>query len=1331
MPGSRRGLVAPQNTFLESIVRKCSGAHTAFILSNAQIVDYPIVYSNDGFTKISGYLRTDLMNKSSTCNFMHGELTSVDTQTKIRDALESCHIEQVEVLLYKKNKTPIWVFMQIAPITNERDTVVLYLCTFTDITALKQPIETEDTKGGLSKFARIAKSVTRNRSILMNFAAPTVKSTHIDSTKPSQLPNLLNLNAEVLPSYRQEAPSTPPHIILHYCTFKTVWDWVILLLTFYTSLLVPYHAAFRSKSLDDVPLLVVDSIVDVIFFIDIILNFHTTYVHTKSGEVISDPKRIRKTYLKSWFIIDLLACLPYDVFNAFQEAEEIDIFQRYGSIFSALKVLRLLRLGRVFRKLDNYLEYGAAVLLLLICVFVLVAHWFACVWYTIGFREGRGGPGKRMEYSWLVKMDRELHYACIDSYGNLTAYESNGTCRKAAYVTALYYTMSSLTSIGFGNVAANSDNEKIFTCVMMLIGSLLYATIFGNVTTIFTQMYSATARYHEMLSSIREFMRLHGMPNQLNERIMDYVVSTWAMTKGIDATKVLNYCPKDMRADICVHMNRSVFNEHPAFRLASDGCLRALAVHFHINHSAPGDMLYHCGESLDMLCFIVSGSLEVIQDDEVLAILSTNDVFGDDFWSKNRDNVGQSAANVRALTYCNLHQIRRERLLEVLDFYHPFSVSFARNMVLTYNLRHRVIFRKIADVKRERELAETRKNEGLDQISSDHPVRKLISKFRKISQENRTNSQNNPNSNLSSITSTTSTQQQSLSSLPAIPETVIQPASAEPTDSSPTTNTASSTSSILRLQLPTSSASKQKDKLETISERIESKDSQTSQITSVNQSPPLQRPPKSSKWKWLTAGSTEPDNNNNNNTSSKPLLSNTKPSITQQKIINPFDAILSDDDEAIQIRDNNERKQSIPLSLFIPRSAQHKKTSDEETDDQKQLDESHSDINLTFAPYRSISAAFGDHQLLSSLIEIKNDLSTEVRALTKRMSHIDEQISQIFNFLSPLNNTNNNNNNNNNNTSTMTNNLSLDSKRPPSSSLPLPPPSAQPKIPLSSPTVSLLPLTTTISSETNPSSLSISPLFDAPSFYSDLNANMSLFDDNHPLPTTTDTYDLPRQLRGTEQSILTPPIRQISDYDVTVLSIPPPPSVYNRSSSSSIISLGASTTPRNSISNKIAPAPVPSSPINSKYPLNTKFQPISNTRYNPGRSPKPKTRSHHPSSRISSKHQQQPSPEKSTIIELEPSIQENLSSKNVPLLSTPSKTTSTTKSSSGVFRRFTTSGGSTEKITTITSSSPSTLLYPRTSDDEQPMSPASSGNDDDDHRLLTSTSSKFHHQTPL
>ena len=145
-----------------------------------------------------------------------------------------------------------------------------------------------------------------------------------------------------------------------------------------------------------------------------------------------------------------------------------------------------------------------------------------------------------------------------------------------------------------------------------------------------------------------------------------------------------------MKADICVHLNRKVFNEHPAFRLASDGCLRALAMHFTMTHSAPGDLLYHTGESIDNLCFIVAGSLEVIQDDEVVAILGKGDVFGDCFWKEAGLDVGQAVANVRALTYCDLHLVNRERLLGVLEFYKAFSQSFSRNLVLTYNLRNRV-----------------------------------------------------------------------------------------------------------------------------------------------------------------------------------------------------------------------------------------------------------------------------------------------------------------------------------------------------------------------------------------------------------------------------------------------------------------------------------------------------------------------------------------------------------------------------------------------------------------------------------------------------------------
>ncbi|XP_019740549.1 LOW QUALITY PROTEIN: potassium voltage-gated channel subfamily H member 5-like [Hippocampus comes] len=740
MHGGKRGLVAPQNTFLENIVRRST--ESSFLLGNAQIVEWPVVYSNDGFCKLSGYHRAEVMHRSSTCNFMYGDLTDETTIDNIRLTFDSYEPNFYEVLLYTKNRTPIWLYMQVAPIRNENDKVVLFLCTFRDITLFKQPIEDEGARGW-TKFARLTRALTNNRNLVQQMAP--LSKTEV-SHKPSRLAEALQLGSDILPQYKQEAPKTPPHIILHYCTFKTTWDWVILILTFYTAIMVPYNVSFRTRQ-NNLAWLVLDSVVDVIFLVDIVLNFHTTFVGP-AGEVVSDARLIRMNYVKTWFVIDLLSCLPYDIINAFEHFEEDFVapsspasapagFHRNGtraedsvlpglsSLFSSLKVIRLLRLGRVARKLDHYLEYGAAVLVLLVCVFGLVAHWLACIWYSIGDYEVID------ERTNSIKTDSWLYQLAL-SIGTPYRYNASGTGRweggpnkDTLYISSLYFTMTSLTTIGFGNIAPTTDGEKVFSVAMMMVGSLLYATIFGNVTTIFQQMYTNTNRYHEMLNNVRDFLKLYQVPKGLSERVMDFIVSTWAMSKGIDTDKVLSICPKDMRADICVHLNRQVFNDHPAFRLASDGCLRSLAVEFQTTHCAPGDLIFHIGESVDTLCFVVSGSLEVIQDDEVIAILGKGDVFGDVFWKES--TMARACANVRALTYCDLHVIRREALMRVLDFYTAFAHSFSRNLILTCNLRKRVIFRKIADVKREQERQRT---EVALSIPDDHPVRKLFQRFR-------------------------------------------------------------------------------------------------------------------------------------------------------------------------------------------------------------------------------------------------------------------------------------------------------------------------------------------------------------------------------------------------------------------------------------------------------------------------------------------------------------------------------------------------------------------------------------------------------------------------
>ena len=88
--------------------------------------------------------------------------------------------------------------------------------------------------------------------------------------------------------------------------------------------------------------------------------------------------------------------------------------------------------------------------------------------------------------------------------------------------------------------AGRAATELLSSFVLCSATALLYATIFGNVTTIFQQMYSTTGRYHDMLKNIKEFMKLHQVPVSLSERVMDYVISNWAATKGIDTEKVIH-----------------------------------------------------------------------------------------------------------------------------------------------------------------------------------------------------------------------------------------------------------------------------------------------------------------------------------------------------------------------------------------------------------------------------------------------------------------------------------------------------------------------------------------------------------------------------------------------------------------------------------------------------------------------------------------------------------------------------------------------------------------------------------------------------------------------
>ncbi|CAH8649959.1 unnamed protein product [Schistosoma intercalatum] len=797
----KRGHVAPQNTFIDTLIQKFDSQGRKFLIANAVLPGAPIIFCNDEFCSLCGYSRAQILRRSAALEFLYGPSTSFASIKDLKTALSDYEEKVIMAILCNKSGNQFICQITVAPVRNAEGQVRLYILTFvvnsefrktkstnlpskTSLTndrktsknyqrqlccipindtvgeesrtisqltnvhdhkdeleqpisrcelenstsansterdlsctclmqpgELKQPLPRSNSLVSISP--NVPKEPKRGRNYLVCRGHSIVStSSHMsrgnslvglsrgcggivvntDSWNASRrhvsekVAEMLSMGPELNPEQKLHSPRIHPFTLKHYGPIKAVWDWLVLLFVIYTAVFTPYAAAFllpdakRKRRHNDGwgrysgltsyqnPLQIIDLFVDIMFIVDIFINFRTTYVN-RNDELISHPGQIAIHYFKGWFLIDVVAAIPFDLLLFGAETDEM------ATLIGLLKTARLLRLVRVVRKLDRYSEYGAAVLLLLMATFVLIAHWLACIWYAIGNVERQQF---NVRIGWLDQLAEQIK----QPFGNRSTL---GPSIKSKYITALYFTFSSLTSVGFGNVSPNTNSEKIFSVCVMLVGSLMYAGIFGHVSAIIQRLYSGTARYHAQMVRVKEFIRFHQIPNPLKRRLEEFFQHAWSYTNGIDMNLVLRSFPECLQADICLHLNRNLLNTCSPFKNASQGCLRALALKLKTTHVPPGDTLVHKGDVLNFLCFIARGSIEIMIGCDILAVLGQGDVFGEnptDFIS-----MGQSKYNVRALTYCDLHRIQRDDLLEILEMYPEFAKQFKKELEITFDLR--------------------------------------------------------------------------------------------------------------------------------------------------------------------------------------------------------------------------------------------------------------------------------------------------------------------------------------------------------------------------------------------------------------------------------------------------------------------------------------------------------------------------------------------------------------------------------------------------------------------------------------------------------------------
>ncbi|XP_061669717.1 potassium voltage-gated channel subfamily H member 8 [Syngnathoides biaculeatus] len=616
------------------------------------------------------------MQKSCACKFLYGPETSESIIIGVDDALEGRKEFKDEIMFYSKTAVLFWCLLDIVPIKNEKGDVVLFLASFKDITDIKAKTLQEDKKeerrrGKIKTGSPFGSARMRSGTVLYHVSG------HLHSREKSKIKLNKNVFGDppALPEYKVADAKKSKFILLHYSTCKAGWDWLILLATFYVAVTVPYNVCFIGDD-DDLTrsTTVSDIAVEILFILDIVFNFRTTYV-SKSGQVIFDARQICFHYLTTWFIIDLVAALPFDLLYAFKVS--------VVSVVHLLKTVRLLRLLRLLQKMDRYSQHSTVVLTLLMSMFALLAHWMACIWYIIGKMEMEANA-YNWDIGWLHELAKRLEspYYPVGAANNVTS----GPPIRSVYVASLYFTLSSLTSVGFGNVSANTDVEKIFSICVMLIGALMHALVFGNVTAIIQRMYSRWSQYHTRTKDLKDFIRVHHLPRSLKQRMLEYFQTTWSVNNGIDCNELLKDFPDELRSDITMHLNKEIL-ELSLFAAASRGCLRSLSLHIKTTFCAPGEYLLREGDALQAIFFVCSGSMEVLKDGMVLAILGKGDLIGANVSLDER--VIKTNADVKALTYCDLQCINLKGLYEVLDLYPEYSHHFVQDIQqdLTYNLR--------------------------------------------------------------------------------------------------------------------------------------------------------------------------------------------------------------------------------------------------------------------------------------------------------------------------------------------------------------------------------------------------------------------------------------------------------------------------------------------------------------------------------------------------------------------------------------------------------------------------------------------------------------------
>ncbi|CAL1359331.1 unnamed protein product [Linum trigynum] len=397
-------------------------------------------------------------------------------------------------------------------------------------------------------------------------------------------------------------------IISPYDRRYRIWETFLIVLVIYTAWVSPFEFGFLRKP--EGPLSITDNIVNGFFAIDIILTFFVAYLDKATYLLVDNRRQIAWKYTRTWLALDVISIIPSEL--AWKISPKP--FKSYG-MFNMLRLWRLRRVSSLFSRLEkdrnyNYFWVRCAKL---ICVTLFAVHCAGCFYYLIAARY------HNPERTWIGA-----------SLGS--DFLERGLWLR--YVTSMYWSITTLTTVGYGDLHPVNTREMIFDIFYMLFNLGLTAYLIGNMTNLVVHGTSRTRRFRDTIQAASSFAQRNQLPVRLQDQMLAHLCLKFRTdSEGLQQQETLDSLPKAIRSSISHYLFYSLVDKVYLFRGVSNDLLFQLVSEMKAEYFPPKEDVILQNEAPTDFYILVTGAVDLLVlkngVEQVVGELKTGDLCGE------------------------------------------------------------------------------------------------------------------------------------------------------------------------------------------------------------------------------------------------------------------------------------------------------------------------------------------------------------------------------------------------------------------------------------------------------------------------------------------------------------------------------------------------------------------------------------------------------------------------------------------------------------------------------------------------------------------------------